>query len=334
MPRRASLLVVFLLAGLGGCSRGGKDAGPAVAKGDGVLVTAGEFKAKMEEQSPFVRARYNTLERKKEFLENLIRLELLAAEARRRGLDKDPEVQATLEKIMVQKLVRTAFDEKGGAEPDADAIRKYYEEHQGEFVKPERVRVSHILLRAEKGSPQRAQKLAAARKLLASLHSDRSPLAFSNAARDVSEDAATKAAGGDLGYRTREELAGLWSPEVAEAAFALKDAGQVSAVVEGAQGLHLLRLTARQQRVDRSLDEVKGQLAARLSRESRTKEFDEFLKKLRESAGIQIDDAALDKVEFASASPGPGAPAAAIGAPVHPVGAALPASAPPGAAGR
>lgn len=42
----------------------------------------------------------------------MIRFELLAKEARARGLEKDPEVQDTLRKVMVQKLVRQAFDDE------------------------------------------------------------------------------------------------------------------------------------------------------------------------------------------------------------------------------
>jgi hypothetical protein len=61
-----------------------------VAEGLGVRITAADFAARMAEQSPFIRSRYGTLERKLEFLDTLIRFELLAAEARRRGLERGP----------------------------------------------------------------------------------------------------------------------------------------------------------------------------------------------------------------------------------------------------
>src|SRR4051812_48706102 len=81
-------------------SGGGKKTGVPIAQGNGILITSDEFKARLDEQSPFIRARYTTVERKKEFLENLVRQEVLAAEAERQGLDKDPDVRATLRKIM------------------------------------------------------------------------------------------------------------------------------------------------------------------------------------------------------------------------------------------
>ncbi len=81
----AALVVLALAA----CSqdKGPKKTGPAVATGNGITVTADEFKARLDEQSPFIRSRYSTLERKKEFLDNLIRFEVLAKEAERQGGD-------------------------------------------------------------------------------------------------------------------------------------------------------------------------------------------------------------------------------------------------------
>jgi peptidyl-prolyl cis-trans isomerase C len=299
MRRIATISAALAIALVGACKRESKEAGPVVATGDGFTITAAELKRKLAEQAPFVRARYATLERKKEFVENLIRFELLAAEARKRGLDKDPEVQETLEKIMVQKLVRSAFEEKGAGERASDdEVRTYYDQHLDEFVRPERVRVAQIHLRADASAQERARKRADAAKLLARLKSEgkKNPLAFATIARDASEDHSTKEAGGDLGYRTREELERLLGRQVADAAVALSDMGQESGVVESTQGFHILKLQARLPAVHRSFEEVKPQLAARLGREKRTQDFDAFVKKLREASAVKIDEKELDKV--------------------------------------
>src|SRR5215831_12354540 len=63
-----------------------------LAKIDDVVITVGEFQDRINKQSPYVRARYTSMERKKEFLDNLVRFEVLAKEAERKGLHKDPEV--------------------------------------------------------------------------------------------------------------------------------------------------------------------------------------------------------------------------------------------------
>src|SRR5262249_7411119 len=66
-----------------------------LAKIDDVTITLGELQEPINRQSPYIRARYTSLEQKKEFLDSLIRFEVLAKEAARRGLDKDPEVVRT-----------------------------------------------------------------------------------------------------------------------------------------------------------------------------------------------------------------------------------------------
>src|ERR1051326_937494 len=60
-----------------------------LAKIDDVTITLGEFQERINRQSPYIRARYTSLEQKKDFLDSLIRFEVLAKEAYRRGFDKD-----------------------------------------------------------------------------------------------------------------------------------------------------------------------------------------------------------------------------------------------------
>src|SRR4051812_437405 len=47
-----------------------------LAKIDDVIITVGDFQNRINQQSPYVRARYTSLERKKEFLDNLVRFEV------------------------------------------------------------------------------------------------------------------------------------------------------------------------------------------------------------------------------------------------------------------
>ncbi len=312
MRRLHALSVLALASALAACGQGSKKSGPAVAKGDGIVITADEFKARLEEQSPFIRARYNTLERKKEFLDNLIRFELLAKAAEKEGLDKDPDVQLTLRKVMVQKLVQKTFAEGDAAKevPEADA-RKFYDDHKDDYVKPRKVRLAHILVVAPPG-PARAQKAAQAKKLLARVQAEekKNVLAFATLARELSEDAATKGTGGDLGFKTQPELETQYGKPFADESFALKSGGL--ALLESPQGFHVVKLTASQEAIDRPFEMVKAQIQNRLYRERRTKDFDEFVKKLRDEARITVDDAELEKVAVSAppmAQPGmPGMP--------------------------
>jgi peptidyl-prolyl cis-trans isomerase C len=284
---------------------GPQKTGTPVARGNGVVITTDEFKARLDEQSPFIRARYTTLERKKEFLDNLIRQEVLAAEAERQGLDKDPDVRNTLRKIMVQKLVQKRFQPDAGAAdvPEADS-QKYYEEHKAEYVRPRRVRVHAIVLNAATPA-EKSKKLALAKKTLASVKTEekKNPMAFAQAVATVSEDPGTKQLAGDLQFRSHEELEKAYSMAVADAAFALKP-GEYSSPVETPTAVLVLKFTGEQPELNRTLDQVKTQIAAKLSRDKKTKEFDEWLKSLREAAKITIDEKALEGVEVAAAPAG------------------------------
>jgi peptidyl-prolyl cis-trans isomerase C len=307
--RRLPLLGLVALAAACQQQGSGKKTGAPIARGNGVLITTDEFKSRLDEQSPFIRSRYTTLDRKKEFLDTLIRQEVLAAEAERQGLDKDPDVRATLRKIMVQKLVQKRFqpDQNPGADvPEAD-VQKYYDDHKAEYVRARKVRVQAIVLNAPAGSPERAKKLALAKKTLQTIRAEEkksNPLAFTQQVTAISEDQASKQLGGDLQFRSQEELEKAYSKELAAAAFSLKQ-GETSGVVESPVGIYLVKFAGEQPELNRTLDQVKGQITAKLARDKKTREFDEWLKGLREAAKVTVDEKALESVEVAASPQGP-----------------------------
>ena len=122
--------------------------GQVVAKVDDVVITVGDVQERINKQSPFIRARYATVDKKKEFLDNLIRFEVMAREAQRRGYDKDPEVVRVMKQQMISKFLQKDFESKLKVEdvPDAD-VEKYYKEHPEEYNKKDQVRVSEILVK-------------------------------------------------------------------------------------------------------------------------------------------------------------------------------------------
>lgn len=313
---RRLLVATALLAAIG-CSKTSGKKGPFVARGNGIAITSEELKARLDEQSPMIRGSFQTLERKKQFLDNLLRFELLAKAAEKEGLANDPDVQFTMKKVMVSKYYQKHFQDQKGAEsvPEPE-LRKYYDEHQkDEFHRPARVHAVDLFVKAEAGSPQRAQKLADAKKLLAKVQAEekKDPNALSRIARESSDDLAAKAMGGDLGFKTVEDYEKAQGKEFANAVFKLGDNQTSSDVIETAQGFHIARVLGRQPELNRPFDEVKGQIAAKLNGQRRTREFDDLLKKLREDAKVQIYDAELEKVQVAAPSSPAGGPHGMMG---------------------
>src|SRR5439155_1069683 len=124
-----------------------EDLAEQLAKIDDVVITVGEFQTRINQQSPYVRQRYTSIERKKEFLDNMVRFEVLAKEADRRGLAKDPEVVRTMKQVMIQKLLKDEFDKLKIEDITDEDCKKYYDAHPEEYNQPENARVSLILVK-------------------------------------------------------------------------------------------------------------------------------------------------------------------------------------------
>jgi peptidyl-prolyl cis-trans isomerase C len=97
--------------------------------------------------------------------------------------------------------------------------------------------ISHILIGNQERSNREAEELA---KLLATrLETD--PSIYGELVTEYSDDPAKKANGG----RYPEMHRGQMVSEFEQAAFALKEPGQISAPVQTAYGFHIIRLNAR-----------------------------------------------------------------------------------------
>ena len=62
----------------------------ALATLAGGKITVGQLEDELNRQNPYIRMRFTSVERKREFLKNMVRFEVLAREARRKGLQNDP----------------------------------------------------------------------------------------------------------------------------------------------------------------------------------------------------------------------------------------------------
>lgn len=259
-----------------------------LAKVDDVTITLGELQERINRQSPYVRQRYTSLEQKREFLDSLVRFEILAKEALRRGLDKDPEVVRTMKQVMIQKLMREELDAKITADsvPEAE-VRAYYDGNAAEFQRPEEVRVSAIILRSK----------AAAERVALEARGDagKTNKGFRDLVLRYTADEDTKLRGGDLRYfsaQTKE----LPAP-VVRAAFALVNVGDVSGAIDAGNGsFYVLKQTGRRRAMTKSYDDAKAQIRNKLFRDRRLAAQKEFVDAARAKAKIQINEASLAKV--------------------------------------
>jgi peptidyl-prolyl cis-trans isomerase C len=272
---------------------------PLVVVGDST-VTLGEFAAQIAEKSPYLRARYASPERRRELLDELVKFELLAKEASRRGLDRSEEVERAKKQVMVQQMMKAEFEDKVKLSDITDPeIEAYYQTHPEEFNKPAQVRASQIVVKDE----------AKAKRILKQVQESSDEARFRQLVAEHSEDAESKARGGDLQFFSKpSERSPGDAPvpdAVAEAAFSLEKPGDVYASpVKTQQGFHVVRLTSKRKALARTLDHARRIIQNKLWRQRREAAVNTFMQSLREKAKVEENLAVLDQLKFEAAPPG------------------------------
>ncbi len=263
-------------------------------------ITVEQLQKRLDEQSPFVRARYADLDKKKEFVDAQVRFEVLAAEAYARGYDQDAEIQEQVKKIIVQKLTREEFDGRVKLADVTDAeLHKYFDEHQAEYQKPEMARASHV---AFAFGPDEASKAAAkkAAEVVRKLAADQAKLAdrnwFKELAEQHSTDEATKRAGGDLRYLSKADAEAQLGAAARDWLFSGEGINDVSPVLEGKAAWHVLKRTGKRKEITRTFDQVKNQVKNVVFREKRTAAFGGFVDELKQKHGVQVHQDKIDKL--------------------------------------
>jgi peptidyl-prolyl cis-trans isomerase C len=306
MRRWMILAAAFLAVGCKG--KTGADAkgsvGPqtVLAQVDDMVITTADMKELLARYSnqPFVLARYSSLEKKKDLLDSLIRYHVLAVEARKKGYERDPEVQRVAKDRMIKLFTQQEINDKVKLSDIADSeVQKFFEEHAADYARPEAVRVSQIVVKDR----AKAAKVIAAAKAL-----PKSDLkAFRDLVAKESEDPDSKQRGGDLTQFDRATT--QIPPPVVAAAFALKEIGDVSELVSTNKGFVILKLTERRAALSRTLEEAKTEIQKRLLEELRNRKKKELIEEARKSVRVEIFEDQLAKLDLAAASGSPATPA-------------------------
>lgn len=268
----------------------------------GTKITLGDFAQRLGDQSPYLRARYNSPERRREFLDNMVHFELLASEAQKRGYEQSADIERVRKQMMVQQMMQDLFEKNGVKLSDVtDAeIQKYYESHKADFDKPAQVRASHILVK---------EKRVAEHLLAEAKEKPEDMQAFRKLAAENSIDPATKDSYGDLRFFSEvadpenEDSEPARPEAVRKAAFTLQKIGDVyPEVVQSDLGFHIVKLTGKREAMTRSLEDARRLIQNRLWREKREAAIEGFVSELRQKADVQLNEDALSKVQPSAVS--------------------------------
>ena len=106
---------------------------------------------------------------------------------------------------------------------------------------------------------------------------------FGKLAREMSDDAATRAEGGDLGYFGKDML----PKAIEEMVFAMK-IGEVRGPVRADRGFHVIKLVDRKTKDPKPLDEVKDDIRIQLRQKDMERQTKIYLAELRKKTLVDI----------------------------------------------
>jgi len=162
-----------------------------------------------------------------------------------------------------------------------DDVKTYYDRHMKDGANVQ-VRASHIFIAIPENADPAvvAEKQAQAKKLL-----DRALAGedFAKLAREASDDPATRAEGGDLGYFGKDML----PKAIEEMVFAMK-VGEVRGPVRADRGFHVIKLIDRKTKDPKPLDEVKDDVRMQLRQKEMERQTKSYLAELRKKTLVDV----------------------------------------------
>lgn len=214
-----------------------------------------------------VNADYLTPEGRREFIDEVVLLRVLADEAERQGLHEERRIAADLELQRLQLLARTMTQRFAEENPPTESeLRDLYEANLSRLAATE-YKVRHILVETE----------AEAADLIEQLDQGAD---FAALAREHSTDTSTAPDGGDLGWSSADG----WVDPFAEAVRNATSGAFVATPVETQFGWHVILVEEKAEQVAPGLASVRQDLEAAV----RNQKLEAYVTGLRDAAEVTI----------------------------------------------
>ena len=273
MQRTLRNLAVALIAGTIAFGAAAQDKAAKTAKApaavpkvvvNGVTIPKARFEVMAKELD--AQGHPASAERENAIKEELINREVLAQAARKRGLDKDPTIEAEMDMARQAVLVRALFENEVKAHPISDAdLEKQYEQFKASMGTNE-YKVRHILV----------DKEDEAKQIIAELNKGAD---FAKLAKEKSKDPGSKDNGGDLDWGP----AGRYVKPFADAVMSLKKGEYTKTPVKTDFGYHVIQVEDVRPLKVPSFDEMKQQFRQRAQQQ----QIQKLVAELRAKAKIE-----------------------------------------------
>jgi peptidyl-prolyl cis-trans isomerase D len=162
--------------------------------------------------------------------------------------------------VQIQYLLFRPSDFESKVQVSPDEIKRYYDSRKDTFKIPKQVRVRDILIKA--GPQDTSDQLEAKKKKAEEiLEKAKKTKDFGSLVKQYSE-AENASKGGDLGWIQR----GMLGEQIESVLFSMK-AGDLSGVLAGGDGFHILKIEEVKEEKQKSFDDVKDQILHTLKKE-------------------------------------------------------------------
>ena len=271
------------------------DADVVLAENAQTRLTRADYEADLQRLQPQLREEFaSDKKRLAAYLTNLLVVKTLAADARRDGVESDPQIQRRIalevDRALADGQLRR-LEQVAGKEFDAKSAefevkaKEMYLVNKDRFRVPEEIKASQILFDTRQRKPEEALALAneTRKKLVAGAD-------FAATAREVSDDPSAKANGGEIGWFARERMDSAFS----KAAFEMKNAGDISGPILTRFGYHLIRFEGRRPAEVKAFEAVEPQIMAELRKRYIDEQRDARTAAIRNDPALKVDEAAID----------------------------------------
>jgi peptidyl-prolyl cis-trans isomerase C len=282
--KRLTVFVLLLMA-LFACQK--KEAGqtgqtgPFLAKVGNVAITQADYDREFAALPDYAQQMFKGNEGKENFLNEIVKKEILYQEALKKGLDKSPEFRQKVEDFKKLTLISELIGQEvmSKAKVSDQEVKDYYNKHKEDFATTSQIRASHILVKTEDEANKVLERLKKGEK-------------FETLARELSLDKASAKHGGDVGFFGRGQMV----PEFERAAASLK-VGQISEPVKTQFGYHIIKVTGRKTGPVLPFDRVKEVIAQKLAGERQKEAFDKYIDEIRKNYTVTINKEAVQAMQ-------------------------------------
>ena len=162
-----------------------------------------------------------------------------------------------------------------------EEVKAYYDRHLKDSANVQ-VRASHVFIAIPDGADAATvgEKQTQAQKVIERAKAGED---FGKLARELSDDAATRAEGGDLGFFGKDML----PKAIEEMVFAMKP-GEIGGPVRADRGFHVIKLVDRKTKEAKPFDDVKDDIRMQLRQKDMERQTKTYLAELRKKTLVDI----------------------------------------------